>query len=357
MQLSIVIPTHRSDLVACSRILQACSWAGPNLEVIVRDNSGNARKRNILTQIKHDHCNIIIAEPCGAAENYSEGFRQAKGEFLYVIADDDLGFDRGMTALPGLIEQHVNDPSVAGISGNYAIEQANGSALAAYQNLDSSDVTARVAGYLAHHSVNVLYYSPVRRELYLRVFEFIKSLPFFFSFHDQISCLLYLLNGRFVQLKRLMYLYDAGAWQSAETAQKIDLNFLSGSNLDPATNRLHWFICGFEGAVLIRNFDGIPDYPLAQRQAMADRWFSTMFVRFLNDPRQTLESPFAGEAEKLYQKWKVSAGRLSFHDMVGDIANFIALFSKSNAEKYFGFWDALLSKGGVVGRERRVAAG
>ena len=55
MQLSILIPTHRNDLLACSRIAQACSWAGPKLEVIVRDNSGNAEKRNLLAQFKRDH--------------------------------------------------------------------------------------------------------------------------------------------------------------------------------------------------------------------------------------------------------------------------------------------------------------
>jgi len=39
MQLSILIASNRTGLLACSRIAQACSWAGPNLEVIVRDNS------------------------------------------------------------------------------------------------------------------------------------------------------------------------------------------------------------------------------------------------------------------------------------------------------------------------------
>ena len=48
MQLSILLPTHRHDLLAISRIVQACSWARPDIEVIVRDNSGNAEKRDLL---------------------------------------------------------------------------------------------------------------------------------------------------------------------------------------------------------------------------------------------------------------------------------------------------------------------
>lgn len=71
MQLSIVIPTHRSDLLACSRIVQACSWAGPKLQVVVRDNSGNAAKRDLLAQVKRDNCNIVYCEPCPAMENFS----------------------------------------------------------------------------------------------------------------------------------------------------------------------------------------------------------------------------------------------------------------------------------------------
>ena len=83
-----------------------------------------------------------------------------------------------------------------------------------------------------------------------------------------------------MRLKRLLYLYDMGPWEEAESAQKRDLEFYTGAGLDPAINKLHWFLCAFEGAVLIRNSDLFPDYPLAQRQPIADLWFSAMFHRF-----------------------------------------------------------------------------
>jgi hypothetical protein len=357
MRLSVVIPTHRSDLLACSRIVQACSWAGPNVEVIVRDNSGNAFKRDLLARIKHEQCNIIAAEPCSAVENYTEALRLAKGEFVYVVADDDFGFDRAMSALPGLIGEHIDNPSIVGIAGNYAIEQENGSSFVAYQNLESDDVTVRLAGYLAHHGANVLVYSPIRMDLYQRTFDFKATMPFDFSFRDQIQCLLYLLNGKFVRLKRLMYLYDAGEWDTADKAQNVDLIFYTRSNQDPAINRLHWFICGFEGAVLIRNADVFPDYALPVRQAMADRWFSTMFMRFKNSTRSTFGSAHTGAADALYEKWKVSAGQLSFHDMLKDTCDFMALSSQDHAQKYSGYWSAMLSNGSTVGRQLRAAQG
>jgi hypothetical protein len=350
MQLSILIPTHRNDLLACSRIAQACSWAGPKLEVIVRDNSGNAEKRNLLAQFKRDHCNIVFSEPCEPLVNFSEILRLAKGEFVFFLADDDFGFDRAITALPGKIDEIVNDRSIAAITGAYVIEASSGSSVVGYQSLDSNDVTARIAGYLNFEGANVLIYSPIRRELVQRIFAFMNFMPFSFSFHDQIVCLLYLLNGKFIGLKRLLYLYDIGDWEMAQTAQARDVKFYTSSNVDPAINKLHWFLCGFEGAVLIRNADIFPDYPMAQRQIMADRWFSMMFIRFTKNPRATFGSRFSADADRFCEKWKASAGRLSFQEMLADVCGFISLFSKDNSQKYFEFWNAILTRTKVAGR-------
>jgi len=115
VQLSILIGTNRPSLLACSRIAQACSWAGPNVEVIVRDNSGDARKRALLSQFQRDNCKIIIAEPCDALTNASEILKLAKGDFVFLLADDDFGFDHAVASLPGMIEQIGSDQSVAGI--------------------------------------------------------------------------------------------------------------------------------------------------------------------------------------------------------------------------------------------------
>lgn len=276
--------------------------------------------------------------------------RLAKGEFVFFVADDDFGFDRAIASLPGMIDQAGNDRSIAGVTGSYAVETSKGSSVVGYQDVDSDDVTARVARYLKYQGPNVLIYSAVRKQLVQNSFDFINRLPFSFSFHDQIVCLLYLLNGKFLRLKRLLYLYDFGDWETAETAQKLDLGFYTASNLDPAINKLHWFLCGFEGAVLIRNADIFPNYSLAQRQIMTDRWFSMMFVRFKSNPRSGFESRFSGDADVLCEKWKVSAGSLAFQDMLTDICGFISLSSKSNAQKYFEFWNSILNKTSSEGR-------
>jgi hypothetical protein len=226
----------------------------------------------------------------------------------------------------------------------YAIERSQDSSIVSYQEVESDDVVKRVSAFLRYEGPNILHYAPVRNELVRRVFAFMNTLPFYFSFHDQIVCLLYLLNGRFARLNRLLYLYDVGVWQAAETAQKRDFEFYRDAGFDPAINKLHWFLCAFEGAILIRNSDIFPFVSLAQRQSMADLWFSTMFVRFKGQPRHTFDSRFAGEAEKLCVNLRTSTGQLSFHNMLAEISGFIALFSKAGGQTYFDFWDAVLNK-------------
>ena len=344
MQLSILVPTHRHGLLVCSRIAQACSCAGPNIEVIVRDNSGDAQKRALLPQFQRENCNIIITEPCDSRTNNSEIVKLAKGEFIFIFADDDFFFDHAIAALPELIKQIGNDKSVAGVTGAYAVELAQNSAIVEYKNVESDDPATRVAGYLSYGGPNVLIFSAVRRELVQRAFAFLKTQPFLFSFHDQIICLLYLLNGKFVPLKRLLYLYDIGPWEKTESAQERDVSFYKNVGLDLAVNKLHWFLCAFEGAVTIRNSDLFPDYPLAQRQPIADLWFSAMFHRFKSQERLTFGSSLTGEADKLCDKLRNMSGKMSFHDMLADLAGFISLSSKDGAQRYFDVWNAAINQ-------------
>lgn len=353
MQLSILLPTHRHDLMILSRIAQACSWASASIEVIVRDNSGNAEKRAQIAQFQRDHCVIISVDPCDPLENVSELMRLAKGDFIFCIADDDIFFDRAITTLPAVIDHHSHDPAVVGFTGSYVIESSKGSSLANYQNIDSDDVAARIAAYLSYPGPNVLVYSAQRSAMVGSVFRFMRTLPFFLSYHDQITCLLYLLHGKFVKLPRLIYSYEIGPWEDSVSAQKRDLDFYRAAGLDPAINKLQWFMCGFEGAVLIRNANMFPNHPIGVRQRIADLWFSVMFTRFKRDTRMTFDSIFAGEADKLCTKLQAAAGPLSFQDMLVDISDFFALLSSEQGRRYFEFWDAVLNKRQPSTREAR----
>jgi Glycosyl transferase family 2 len=344
LKLSILLPTHRHSLLACSRIAQACSWAGPNIEVIVRDNSGDARKRELLTHFQRENCKVITADPCEPRENFSKILGIATGDFIFCLGDDDFCFDHAVADLPDLIGRVGDDPSIVGITGTYAVETSTATSIASYQHIDSDDARSRVAGLLEYPGPNLLYYSVMRRELVHRISGLMNEMPFSFSFHDQIFCLLYLLNGKFVRLQRLMYLYDMGLWESRETAQKRDLDFYKDAGLDPAINRLHWIFCGFEGASLVMNSDMVAMLPPAERQSIADLWFTVMFTRFKRDDRFAFGSPRSEDAERWCKNLQESSGRLTFENILAEICNFIALSSKNAAQDYFDFWGAVIKK-------------
>jgi hypothetical protein len=343
VQLSILIATNRAGLLACSRLAQACSWASPGVEVIIRDNSGNAEKAALLPQFQRDNCTIIIAEPCDSHTNIGEILKLAKGEFIFILADDDYCFDGAIAAIPAIIDEIAGDRSVIGITGAYAVESSQTSALVDYKNIDSDDVMTRVKGYLNYTGPNIMLYAPLRRELVQRIYGFHIAQPGLFSFHDQTICLLYLLNGKFARLKRLLYLYDVGPWEKTETAQARDIGFYKAAGLDPAINKLHWFLCGFEGALIVRNADNFPDIPMAQRQAIADLWFAAMFHRFQSQRRIAGESGCAADADALCAKLLTSTGQMSFQAMLAEICEFIARFSPDYAQRYLDFWLPLLN--------------
>ncbi len=330
--------------MAISRIAQACSWASPKIQVVVRDNSGNAEKRALLPHFKREHCEIISVDPCEPLENYSELLRLAKGDFIFCMSDDDQCIDRAILALPEVIERSGGDPTVAAVTGAYALESPQGTSVFAYKDVDSDDPAARVAGYLSYGGPNMLFYSVLRRQVAERVLDFMKAMPVYLSFHDQILCLLYLLSGKYIKLQRLFYVYDIGVWGTRETAQKRDIDFYQAAGLDPAANKLQWLLCGFEGAAMIMNATEFPAYPVPQRQAIADLWFTAMFSRFKRDARTTYDSPHTDEADKLCAKIAGSTGQLSFERVLADISGFFGLFSKQRAQAYFDFWDSVLSR-------------
>ena len=285
-----------------------------------------------------------MVDPCEPRENFSEILRLAKGEFVFCIADDDMGFDRAIAALPGVIDQIGRDPSFVGVTGPYVVEASKGASVINYQGVDAADAGVRLVGYLNELGPNALFYSVVRRDVVERVFSFMEQMPLYFSFHDQIFCMLYLLNGKFSRLPRVFYLYDFGDWEVAETAQKRDVDFYKASGLDPAINILHWFLCGFEGAVLALHSDVFPDLSPAQRQAIANHWFVTMFARFKGHPRLVFGSSFAAETEKRCDKLKTMSGTMSFEGMLTEITGIISLFSKSQAQSYFDFWTGVMNR-------------
>jgi hypothetical protein len=203
----------------------------------------------------------------------------------------------------------------------------------------------RATGYLNHPSP-LLFYSAQRRELLERIFFFMKLMPFHTSYYDRFYCLLYVLNGKFINLQRLFLVYDAGNWETNEPGQAEDVKFYKAAGLDPAIHKLHWFMCAFEGAILAMKSDLFTDIPIAQREVIAERWFAQKYSYFRNQKRLSFGSPLDDEADKLCDKLRSINGSISIEDALSTVSNFIALSSKTNAQKYFDCWNAVIKGAG-----------
>ena len=100
------------------------------------------------------------------------------------------------------------------------------------------------------------------------------------------------------------------------------------------------------------NATEFPDYPLPQRQAIADLWFTTMFDRFKRDVRTTNDSPFSGEADKLCAKIAASTGQFSSSGFCRTSAVFSRLFSKQRGQDLFRILGQQSSAGADLSRPR-----
>ena len=155
IRLSIVVPSTRGDLGALSRMLHACTWAGPRVEVVVRDSSGNATNAACLQDIACENCRLIVAPPCDARENRRQAIAEARGDFVFLLAEDDICFDRALALLPGVIESVAADPAIVGVAAPALRETPQGSEAFAYPNIDADDPLVRLSGYLSGRRASV----------------------------------------------------------------------------------------------------------------------------------------------------------------------------------------------------------
>jgi glycosyl transferase family 2 len=341
MLLSIVMPSHGSDLHVYSRIAHACSFASDEVEVVVRDNSGVAAKRDYLKLLEGKNRKLISVPECGPFENFSKALDASTGKFLFIVSDDDFFFDRAIDTVVAAASAYEDDHTVAGFTGTYMLEMSSGSQYVNYRGLDSRDASERVSGYLDYQGPNLIGYAVVRREVALDAWRLAHAHPIEFSFHDQTIALLTLLAGRFIHINRLLFMYDNAHWEIPERCIEEDLKFYTRAGMDPAFGRLHWLVLAFEGARLISNSWFGSRLPLQERQRATARWFQTMFARFVIDNRSDYGSKLTPEADALIAKWRGRYPNFQLDELLNDICAFMARFAPDKAQRYRDFWVSL----------------
>src|SRR5206468_10360977 len=105
-----------------ARILEGASLDATKFEVIVRDNSGDDRKLEMLNLANSPALRLVAVPNRGGLENAREAFHLATGDFVFFAGDDDWISVRGLQSLHVLACQCDSDRSVKSLAGTYLIE-------------------------------------------------------------------------------------------------------------------------------------------------------------------------------------------------------------------------------------------
>jgi len=339
MKLSILMPSHRTGLSACSRILEACSWASDDIEVIVRDNSGDAAKRSFLSQIRNkpDNCRIICVPEDGIYENMIALMEAARGDFIFFSADDDLCSRGSINAVCAAIKQCGDDDSVVGVTGHYLFETTAGSQLMGYSQVDSPAPADRINSYFAL-GLNLIYYSAVRRTTWLELCRWVGSLPMRFTYLDLVMVVLALLSGRYIDIKRMIYIYDFTGWEGGLKFEK-DYALYQAAGIDRSALYLHGLFCAFEGTKVILSDLFAKNLTVQERMGAATRWYQAVLGSTVPANPETVLDIYASQ---LRAKW-LQTQKVDLDTLLADLSDFLDLATEDKAQalRYREYWSAM----------------
>lgn len=341
MKISLIVPSHRQNIAAIAKILEWSSLNHNQFELIVRDNSCDKKKREIIESISSRTLNYYCVEECSAIENGMQALTLANGDFVYFLADDDWVSLRGLSELYRVAEQYSKTQDVSIITGAYLVETSNGNGIFQYPQLDSPNVTERIENYLKANAPNFLYYSAVRKNIIDFGFSILNKLPYKFSFHDQLMSLIYLTLGKVTQIQRIVYGYDMGEWDSREKTLQKDRNFYTAAGLPIEYDRLHHLFCGLEGALLLDSSE-ILSRAENDTSTSSQTWFNAMYSKFIHDNREIgySDTP-AGRATLQLKKKLEQQKNFYMNEILLDVCDVLEVADPEGAQRYFKFWATL----------------
>lgn len=341
MKISLVLPTHRSTNTAIARIIEWSSLSGDDFELIVRDNSENEKKREILNLIESKSLKLHFVQKCNPFDNWLEAMKLATGEFIFSLADDDFLSIRGIEQIYNLAKESIADTSISCITGDYILEASNTSGWLRYPKLDSDTAEQRIISYLEANATNCFYYSAVRRDIALLGANFITKLPYRLSYHDQLISALYLSLGKAKQINRIIYSYNLEQWETAETSRARDQSFYISAGLPIEFDRLHFLFIALEGALLLDS-KMVIDRTTEDTSSASSTWFNTMFSKFIHIDRESdYGNTIANSSTSLLREKLLGTRTFNTNEILIDLCETIEKIDQKGAQRYFEFWSAL----------------
>jgi hypothetical protein len=338
-KLSIMMPSHNVGTRTNINILNASLMGNDDVEVVIRDNSGNAEKRDFLSRIKENNCRIMSVDECPGRENFISLLNEVKGDFTFFVCDDDYANGYCLSSIVKRIKKIESFPDFIGIAGGALIDHDNGTDAVLFSGLHKRRNLTRVENLFKSNWPSVFQYSAMRTDILRTVWAFSETLPVYMSYHDMLMNSLALLHGRVVTIKRFFYQYYNSNWATHEQHLESDAGFFRRMGIDPSGVRLQWLIAAFEGArTFIEKYHSAP-LSQEERGALASYWFGRFFQTFLerSTNREAEGARFDKIAFDLSVKWRWRS-QISLDEILNDIVDFYALSSPEIASAYYEFW-------------------
>ncbi|MFA5041385.1 MAG: hypothetical protein WC464_07115 [Bdellovibrionales bacterium] len=338
MKLSVVIPSHNIGPRINLNLLNASLMVAEDVEVIIRDNSGNQEKRDFLSGINEKNCRIICVDECSGSENYQALLNEACGEFIFTGSDDDVISGYSIPLLRPELDKIKDDPAIIGTTGIYIVENSDKSVITSFDTFDAPAALDRFKNFLDGGKPSIFQYSPIKRDVLMNVYGYMSSLPVELSFHDWLLNCLYLMHGRMTYKPLFLCQYINNNWSSPEQCLESDAKSWRRAGLDASGIRLQWLVCAFEGASAFLVKYRKAEMSEEERMHLALYWYNH-WIPMLNmsASRQAEGARFDKQALSLIEKWKSSA-QTSLPNLLDDVAEYFALSSPEIAQRYHDFW-------------------
>lgn len=338
MRLSILIPSHNVGPRINVNLLNASLMARDDVEVIIRDNSGNAEKRSFISNINAKNCKIISSDECSPLENHMELLNESIGDFIFFVSDDDSLNINSISAIVDSSSEITNDKSFVGVTGIIISESQNESKISCMDKFESARAFDRAMAYIGNYP-SVVQYAAIRRSLWIEILSFLEKLPIKFSYVDIIINVMILLSGRLKYINKFTYHYDSYNWSAVERCADGFANSFRQAGLDSSGGRLLWLIATFEGLMYIVKFYQGNNITSEERMQLALRWAQHHLDFFRGNWRHcvTTDSKYDAEAVALAEKWE-KISNIDIANLISDIVRFLSLSSPTLAEEYNQFW-------------------
>jgi len=338
-KLSLIMPSHNVGSRININILNASLMGNDDIEIIIRDNSGNADKRKFLAGIHEKNCRILSVDDCPGTENFQALLNEAKGDFVAFTADDDYANSFAYPSILKEVENNVKNPSIVGVTGIMVVDDKRATQVVCFNNLNQWKAADRLKALIEGGWPSIFQYSTLRRTALLDVWSFISKLPVYLTYHDLLINALTILHGRLVYTPRMFYQYNLSSWSSDDDHLKKDADSFVKAGLDASGVRVQWLIAAFEGAQAILNKYSAANIPEKERNAIAGFWFNHWFSSFLEKSlkRDAKGARFDKQAIALTLKWQQERD-VKLDVILQDIVDYYALSSPEVAQRYYDFW-------------------